>query len=251
MVEGKKTIIGVVIAAILVAAAVSVYTLSTSSSNRSVGTTSGSNKALPLILLHGWAEDGSVWKNWEDLLKKDNVQFYTITFQKSDDKCGTAIEHATELGDRIQAIKSQTGTNRVNIVAHSKGGLDARVYLAKGTNNKVVANLIMIGTPNSGSPLAKTTSTCAPAIWDLLPGANATQAKMNPNTKYYTIAGNWQPQQQGNPVIPGPDDGLVPLSSAQPGGNFTSLGTTSHQHNELLSGQDEYNMARKVLLGNS
>ena len=39
------------------------------------------------------------------------------------------------------------------MVGHSKGGLDARVYLANsGTHD--VANLIMIGTPNGGNPLA-------------------------------------------------------------------------------------------------
>jgi len=205
------------------------------------------NKPLPVLLVHGLGEDGSVWKKWEDLLKKDGVQFYTITFQKSDDKCGAAIGHATELGEKIQAIKKETGSDRVNIVGHSKGGIDTRVYLANGT--KDVANLIMIGTPNAGSPPAQTTSACAPAVWDTIPGAKPTQAKFNSNTKYYTIAGNWQPQFQGNPMIPGPDDGLVPLSSAQPGGNFTTLGTTPHQHMELL-GQDEYNLARDILLGN-
>jgi pimeloyl-ACP methyl ester carboxylesterase len=245
MVE-RKFIGAIIVAVLSIAAGISAYTFS-ASSNRFIEPAFAANKSLPVLLVHGLAEDGSVWKKWEDLLKKDGVQFYTITFQKSDDKCGAALGHATELGERIQAIKNQTGSDRVNIVGHSKGGIDARVYLANGT--KDVANLIMIGTPNAGSPPAQFTSACAPAVWDTIPGANATQAKMNPNTKYYTIAGNWLPQLQGNPMIPGPDDGLVPLSSAQPGGNFTSLGTTSHQHIELL-GQQEYDMARDVLLGN-
>ncbi|PWU80702.1 MAG: hypothetical protein DLM72_10990 [Candidatus Nitrosopolaris wilkensis] len=66
-------------------------------------------------------------------------------------------------------IKSETGQDRVNIVGHSKGGLDARVYLANRTYN--VANLIMIGTPNAGSPLAQSSIICAPAVYDLKPGA--------------------------------------------------------------------------------
>lgn len=203
---------------------------------------------LPVLLVHGLAEDATVWKKWEDLLKKDGIRVYTITFQKSDDKCGAAIAHATELGERIQAVEKETGYDKVNVVGHSKGGIDARVYLANGTNNDV-ANLIMIGTPNTGTPLSKTTNACTPAVWDTIPGANATKAKMNPNTKYYTIGGDWNHAQGGNPLIPGSDDGLVPLASAEPGGNFTTLGTTPHQHMELL-GQDEYNLARDILLGN-
>jgi hypothetical protein len=58
----------------------------------------------------------------------------------------------------------------------------------------------MIGTPNTGSPAAETNNACAPAIFDLRPGANATRAQMNPNVKYYTIAGDWTPAIQGNPI---------------------------------------------------
>src|ERR671933_1312082 len=150
---GDKKIISVVMVVISIVGGISAYTFSAS-----FETAFAQNKPLPVLLVHGLAEDGSVWKKWEDLLKKDGVQFYTITFQKSDDKCGAAIAHATELGERIQAIKNQTGSDRVNIVGHSKGGIDARVYLANGT--KDVANLIMIGTPNAGSPPAQFTSAC-------------------------------------------------------------------------------------------
>jgi uncharacterized alpha/beta hydrolase family protein len=202
---------------------------------------------LPVLLVHGLGEDASVWNKWVDLLKKDGIRVNVMTFQKSDDKCGAAIAHATELGERIQAIKKETGYDRINIVGHSKGGIDARVYLGN-TTNKDVANLIMLGTPNAGTPLSQKTNVCAPAVWDTIPGANATKAKMNPNTKYYTIGGDWQHNLGGNPLIPGPDDGQVPLASAEPGGNFTTLGTTPHQHMELM-GQDEYNLAKDVILG--
>jgi hypothetical protein len=61
-------------------------------------------------------------------------------------------------------------------------------------NTKDVANLVMIGTPNAGSPLAESCEVGTPAVYDLRPGAAATEVKMNPNTKYYTIAGEWDPK---------------------------------------------------------
>jgi pimeloyl-ACP methyl ester carboxylesterase len=203
-------------------------------------------KPLPVLLIHGYAEDATIWKKWEELLKKDGIQVFTIAFKDSDDKCGSAAEHAKELEKRVQDVKKQTGSDKVNIVGHSKGGLDARVYLAKGTAD--VANLIMIGTPNNGSPLADLSNICKPAVDDLRPGANATKAVMNKNTKYYTITGDWLPAVQGNPAIPGHDDGLVPVSSVESEGYFKNLGRTGHGHAELLQEQ-EYNMAKDVLLG--
>jgi pimeloyl-ACP methyl ester carboxylesterase len=208
--------------------------------------TGGGNPSSPVLLVHGLGEDASMWKEWEELLTKDGIQYHTITFQESDDKCGTALSHAVELGKRVDEILIDNPSGQVNIVGHSKGGIDARVYLANGTQS--VANLIMIGTPNNGTPMAERTSLCAPAVWDILPEANATKVGMNPNTRYYTIAGDWAKEVGGNPTIPGPDDGLVPLSSAESGGNFQSLGRTEHAHLELL-GEEEYNLAREVLLG--
>ena len=205
-------------------------------------------KPLPVLLVHGFAEDAAVWKKWEDMLRKDGIQFFTVTFKDSDDKCGSAKQHAIELENMVQDIKEQSGAQKINIVGHSKGGLDARVFLDI-TDTKDVANLIMIGTPNAGSPVAETNYACAPAVYDMRLGANATKAVINPNTKYYTIAGNWMPLTQGNLMIPGNDDGLVPVESVESQQYFQSLGRTEHGHAELLS-EKEYQMSKDILIGN-
>ena len=205
-------------------------------------------KPLPVLLVHGYAEDAAVWKKWEDMLRKDGIQFFTVTFKDSDDKCGSAKQHAIELEKMVQDIKEQSGAQKINIVGYSKGGLDARVFLDI-TDTKDVANLIMIGTPNAGSPVAETNYACAPAVYDLRLGANATKAVINPNTKYYTIAGNWMPLTQGNLMVPGNDDGLVPVESVESQQYFQSLGRTEHGHAELLS-ETEYQMSKDILIGN-
>jgi uncharacterized alpha/beta hydrolase family protein len=205
------------------------------------------DKPLPVLLVHGYAKDAAVWKKWEDMLRKDGIQFFTVTFKDSDDKCGSAKQHAIELEKMVQDIKEQSGAQKINIVGHSKGGLDARVFLDI-TDTKDVANLIMIGTPNAGSPVAETNDVCAPAVYDLRLGANATKAVVNPNTKYYTIAGDWMPLTQGNLLIPGNDDGLIPVESVESQQYFQSLGRTEHGHAELLS-EKEYQMSKDILIG--
>ena len=225
------------------------------------GNTSNNSTTLPVLLIHGYMEDAAVWNKWIDLLKKDGISVYPITFKQSDDKCGSSAEHAKELSKIIGQIKEETGQNKVNIVGHSKGGLDARVYLAN--NTKDVANLIMIGTPNAGSPLAESSEICTPAVYDLRPGAAATEVKMNPNTKYYTIAGDWNPksgncqltlalpmEQSGSSSFPKPNDGIVPLSSVESQDYFINLGHSKSCHSNLMS-EYEYGLAKDVIVEGS
>ena len=231
----------------------------TSSNTNKTPTGTTESEPLPVLLIHGYMADASMWKKWEDLLKKDNIPVFPITFKQSDDKCGSAAEHAKELSSQIGDIKDQTGQDKVNIVGHSKGGLDARVYLANNTQD--VANLIMIGTPNAGSPLAENNEMCAPAVYDLRPGSPSTVVERNQNTNYYTIAGDWKPesgncdlsmfsltQEGGYNMLPKPNDGMVPLSSVESLNYTESLGHSSSCHSNLLS-EYEYGLAKEILLG--
>ncbi len=231
------------------------------SSNITSKNDTSNNSKLPVLLIHGYMADASVWNKWVDLLKKDGISAYPITFKQSDDKCGSAAEHAKELSKIIGQIKDETGQNKINIVGHSKGGLDARVYLANET--KDVANLVMIGTPNAGSPLAESSEVCTPAVYDLRPGSAATEVKMNPNTKYYTIAGEWDPklgncqlslfaplEQSGSSTLPKPNDGVVPLSSVESQDYFINLGHSKSCHTNLMSDY-EYGLAKEVIVEGS
>ena len=231
------------------------------SSNTTSKNDTSNNSKLPVLLIHGYMADASVWNKWVDLLKKDGISAYPITFKQSDDKCGSAAEHAKELSKIIGQIKDETGQNKVNIVGHSKGGLDARVYLANET--KDVANLVMIGTPNAGSPLAESSEVCTPAVYDLRPGSAATEVKMNPNTKYYTIAGEWDPklgncqlslfapmEQSGSSDLPKPNDGMVPLSSVESQEYFINLGHSKSCHTNLMNDY-EYGLAKEVIVEGS
>ena len=103
----------------------------------------------PVLLIHGYASDASLWNEWKSFLDRDHIPNKLVTFA-GDDPCGSSINHAKELDKIVNEFKSETEYPNINIVAHSKGGLDARVYLANNLSNANVANLIMIGTPNKG-----------------------------------------------------------------------------------------------------
>lgn len=65
----------------------------------------------------------------------------------------TSIEvRGTYLATLIDDVLAQTGAEKVNIIAHSMGGLDARYVAGKGYANKI-ASITTIGTPHQGTPV--------------------------------------------------------------------------------------------------
>jgi len=255
------------------------------------GTIIRSKIALPVILVHGYYEPSNVWSTWEQKLSQDGIPFCTITFHQSPpprgDECGSAVDHANELAHIVQEVKAMTGQNQVNIVAHSKGGLDARVYLDQSRTHDV-ANLVMIGTPNAGSPLADLAvqnslaytgnpywayfekfwnTQCNPALSDLQTDQDDDNAAQNTNTNYYTIAGYWNPIQPcsgdymnfnyyadslGWYILGQANDGIVPISSVESQPYFHNLSEKyrhpSDCHQDLL-GNSTYTQAESILLG--
>jgi len=59
-----------------------------------------------------------------------------------------------QLVDIVRNVRQVTGSPKVNIVAHSQGGLDARFAISRLGLASSVASLSMLSTPNRGSPLA-------------------------------------------------------------------------------------------------
>jgi len=56
------------------------------------------------------------------------------------------------LKEKIEAVKNLTGRNKVDLVAHSMGGLVARSYIEGNSYQNDVDQLIFLGTPHAGSP---------------------------------------------------------------------------------------------------
>jgi len=59
--------------------------------------------------------------------------------------------NAGKIATKVAESKERWGVEKVTIVAHSKGGLDSRHYIENADD---IQQLIQLGTPNGGSPLA-------------------------------------------------------------------------------------------------
>ena len=104
-----------------------------------------------LLFIHGWIGAPSTWD--EMILKVlsepdfENCKIWTFGYNSS---LGIS-ENATILSTYLTEY---TNNKKVDIIAHSMGGLVSRSMLEYYIGHKWVSRLIAIGTPNLGSPLA-------------------------------------------------------------------------------------------------
>jgi len=109
----------------------------------------------PLLLVHGiFFRDFELLNYWgriPDELIKNGATIYYGNHSSS----LSVKDSAEELASRITEIVEKTGCEKVNIIAHSKGGLDSRYAISNLGMDKYVASLSMINTPNHGCVFAE------------------------------------------------------------------------------------------------
>jgi pimeloyl-ACP methyl ester carboxylesterase len=113
-----------------------------------------------VVLIHGLDDPGQVWQNLAPELEKAEFNVWLMHYPNDQ----PIVESARLFFEALQGLK-QRGIDRISIVAHSMGGLVSREMLTRPeieydrsvTNRQVpaVATLIMVGTPNHGSQLAR------------------------------------------------------------------------------------------------
>ena len=108
---------------------------------------------LPVVLVHGWtvsANDDiqdSEFRFLEQYAAEDGISVY---FAQGISPKNTLFENAARLRDDIAAVKQETGTDKVNLIAFSMGGLNARAYLESSLYQNDVNRAIILGTPEAG-----------------------------------------------------------------------------------------------------
>ncbi len=104
----------------------------------------------PLLLVHGvFFRDFRFFNYWGRIpaeLKKNGA----ILFYGSQQSAASVAECGQELAERIRQILAETGCGKVNIIAHSKGGLDSRYAISRCGIAPYVASLTTINTPHRG-----------------------------------------------------------------------------------------------------
>ena len=104
----------------------------------------------PILLVHGvFFRDFRSLNYWGRIpkeLKRNGAAVYYGQQQSA----ASVEDSGRELAARIRAILDETGCEKVNIIAHSKGGLDSRAAIAHAGCAPYVATLTTINTPHRG-----------------------------------------------------------------------------------------------------
>lgn len=108
----------------------------------------------PIILVHGiMLKDLWHFKAFgkiESILSGEGYSVYTADH----DGLGSVEGNAEQLKAYIDGVLSETGAERVNIIAHSKGGLDTLYMIDRLDMAKRVASVSFLCTPIRGSIIA-------------------------------------------------------------------------------------------------
>lgn len=103
----------------------------------------------PVLLLHGFVDNRSAFTLLRRSLQRNGwplVQALNYSPLTGDIRTAAQL-----LGPHIEQIRAESGHDRVDIVAHSLGGLIARYYVQRLGGDAQVRTLVTLGTPHSGT----------------------------------------------------------------------------------------------------
>lgn len=218
----------------------------------------------PLVLVHGLWSNWQAWESWQNILttshsydwkafpvgeKPENGKMNTGGAFLSTDKTNSIGENSWELEKYTEYAQKDRNAWHVDLVAHSMGGLISRYYISQVMKNNSedgrprVSHLIMLGTPNLGSPcadvmnvafemLGKNVEAVRQLRQDQVENFNAVN-KLRKGVKFSALGGNPLPTMCKNVVW---NDGVVSVPSAH--WTIKDTGISSSLHTDLTGTKD-------------
>ena len=108
----------------------------------------------PILFVHGVFFRDTKYFNYWGRIPGELEANGAVIFYGNHQSASSVADSAAELKSRIIEILAETGAEKLNIIAHSKGGLDCRYAISKLGISDKVASLTTINTPHNGCLVA-------------------------------------------------------------------------------------------------
>lgn len=112
------------------------------------------NTKYPILLVHGVFFRDFKYVNYWGRIPKELTANGARIYYGEHQSAASVEASAAELTERIKKIIQETNCEKVNIIAHSKGGLDCRYAISHMEIAPYVASLTTINTPHRGCKFA-------------------------------------------------------------------------------------------------
>lgn len=105
----------------------------------------------PVLLVHGTGfRDRSFYNYWGEIPSELEKHGASI-FYSNHDAWANIEDAASQITDTLKTVLEKAECKKVNIIAHSKGGIDVRYAISKLGLEDKIASVTMISSPNHGS----------------------------------------------------------------------------------------------------
>ena len=215
----------------------------------------------PIVLIHGAGFRDLKWPVYWGRIPGALERRGARVFYGLQDCWASTETNAREIVHRIDAILRETGAEKVNLIAHSKGGLEARMAASSLQAGDRIASITTIATPHHGSRTIDRLFSAPKVLFDLAAFAVNNWIRVVGDRKpdFLEVCRGFTTERMAafnreNPDVPGvfyqsfgcvmsrplsdinlstanfvldriegENDGLVSLTSAQWGDNFTVI----------------------------
>lgn len=108
----------------------------------------------PILMVHGVFFRDYKYFNYWGRIPKELEKNGAVVYYGNHQSAASVADSGRELAERIRSIVEETGCGKVNLIAHSKGGLDCRYALCNLGVGDMTASLTTINTPHRGCEFA-------------------------------------------------------------------------------------------------
>lgn len=201
----------------------------------------------PVLLLYGFMSTRRVLEVLERRLRRDGYCVWSINLGGALDLVNThgIDELAEKVREKVERLYTRYQLGPLTIIGHSKGGLIGRYYVKRLGGDQRVKNLITLGTPHHGTPIAylgcAAFGIVAKSMWQMTP--------MSPFIRRLKIGAF--PRQVRFTSIYSKVDGISPFPTAvletDGADNLFNVEIPGVPHRELLTRRAVYEVIRQEL----